>query len=318
MKISNIDASATATNKNEVVMNIFSTNVSVYDGVTDNKGRVMCLRDFLFSHEHQYEIQMLRHLENKEERDGWKRKLPQATIGGVFQPTRAIPNLQTSSGLICIDIDAKENPEISDWDDLKNKLAVIPQIAYCSLSVSANGLFAIIPLCYPDKHLLHFRQLQSDFWRMGIIIDAACSDITRMRCISYDTCPLINEQAIPYEGIYVEPPRRKNTIRVWDNAENDIISEVAECCRQIQWYSIDITRGYDQWLKVGCSLASIGEDGRQFFHVCSQQNLNYNESKTDKMFTDLLKRNYQNINIGTFFWICKQNNIQIKHNYKEK
>ena len=302
----------------KVIMNIFSTKVSVYDGVTDNKGKVVCLGDFLFSNEYSYEIQMLRHLNNKEERNAWKRKLPQATICGVFHPTRSIKNLQSRSGLICIDIDAKENPKISDWENLKGKLTVIPQIAYCSLSVSGNGLFAIIPLRHPDRHLLHFRQLQADFYKMGITIDAACSDITRMRCVSYDTHPLVNENVMPYEGIYVEPPRAIKPNRALDETSDGIVSEVADCCRQIQMSGIDITNGYEQWFRVGCSLASLGEDGREFFHICSQQNLEYKESKTDKMFTDLLKRNYQNINIGTFFWICKQNNIHIKLKYKDR
>ena len=96
------------------------------------------------------------------------------------------------------------------------------------------------------------------------------------------------------------------------SGRTDILSEVAACCKQIEQRGIDITDGYDQWLKVGCSLATLGEDGRDFFHLCSQQSMDYNESKTDKMFSDLLKRNYQNINIGTFFWLCKQNGILMK------
>lgn len=147
---------------------------------------------------------------------------------------------------------------------------------------------------------------------MGITIDAACSDITRMRCVSYDAHPIINENAIPYEGIYMEPPKVRRYLSYRNIRENDILSEVAACCKQIEQRGIDITDGYDQWLKVGCSLATLGEDGRDFFHLCSQQSMDYNESKTDKMFSDLLKRNYQNINIGTFFWLCKQNGILMK------
>lgn len=86
-----------------MIMNIFPINVSVYDGVMDNKGTISSLGDFLFSQERQYEILMLRHLSSKEERDSWKRKLPQATIGGVFQPTRSIQNIQYRSGLICVE-----------------------------------------------------------------------------------------------------------------------------------------------------------------------------------------------------------------------
>ena len=133
-----------------------------------------------------------------------------------------------------------------------------------------------------------------------------------MRCVSYDAHPIINENAIPYEGIYMEPPKVRRYLSYRNIRENDILSEVAACCKQIEQRGIDITDGYDQWLKVGCSLATLGEDGRDFFHLCSQQSMDYNESKTDKMFSDLLKRNYQNINIGTFFWLCKQNGILMK------
>lgn len=102
-----------------------------------------------------------------------------------------------------------------------------------------------------------------------------------------------------------------------DAKENPVISDwdaVKEQLAVIPQIAYDITDGYDQWLKVECSLAILGEDGRDFFHLCSQQSMDYSESKTDKMFSDLLKRNYQNINIGTFFWLCKQNGIQVKNN----
>ena len=124
--------------------------------------------------------------------------------------------------------------------------------------------------------------------------------------------PFLNEKAILYEGVYVEPPKVRRCFPYRNIKEDDILSEVAACCKQIEQRGIDITDGYDQWLKVGCSLATLGEDGRDFFHLCSQQSIDYNESKTNKMFSDLLKRNYQNINIGTFFWLCKQNGIKMK------
>ncbi len=292
-------------------MNIFSRQISVYDGVTDNVGRIMQLSDFLFPSEYINVIRMMRCITDKEERDKWKRQLPQATISGVFAPTRSIKNLKQHSGLICVDVDAKENQAITDWEDLKKQLAILPQIAYSSLSVSGNGVFAIIPLRYPQNHLQQFRQLQIDFDRMGITIDKACSDITRMRCMSYDEHPLINMDAIPYEGIYIEPPKKRLYNFCNSDSDKDIWL-VQQCCEQINRTGVDVTSGYDQWLKVGCSLASLGEDGRMYFHICSQQNLEYDELKTDKLFSDLLRRNYQDVNIGTFFWICQQHGIRTK------
>ena len=290
-------------------MSIFQNQISVYNGVTDNIGTTTSLGDFLFCKEYKGEIMKLRTIANKDERNVIKRTLPQATISGVFSPTRAKNNLSQHSGLICVDIDAKDNPEIKDWERLKQDLSVLPQIAYCALSVSGKGLFVIIPLRYPQKHLLQFRQLQMDFSKMGIVIDQACSDITRLRCLSYDEHPIINEDATLYEGVYVEKPKYHSFHPYLIYKGENTLAEVAACCRKINERGIDITTSYDDWLKVGCALATLGENGRTLFHICSQQNAKYNVAKTDKMFTDLLRRNYQQVNIGTFFWMCKQHGI---------
>nr|WP_302946414.1 BT4734/BF3469 family protein [uncultured Prevotella sp.] len=293
-------------------MDIFQTHISVYDGVTDNTGTIMPLGTFLFCKEYKDDILRLRAVFDKEKRNALKRSLPQATISGVFSPTRAKNNLSQHSGLICVDIDAKDNPDILDWETLKQDLSVLPQIAYCALSVSGKGLFLVIPLRYPEKHLKQFRQLQIDFRKMGIMIDSACSDITRLRCLSYDEHPIINENATLYEGVYVEKPKHKSFPTCFIYERENTSAEVAVCCRKIQQCGIDITASYDDWLKVGCALTTLGENGRSLFHICSQQNAKYNAAKTDKMFTDLLRRNYQQVNIGTFFWMCKQYGITTK------
>lgn len=293
-------------------MDIFQTHISVYNGVTDNTGTRMPLGTFLFCKEYKDDILRLRAVFDKEKRNALKRSLPQATISGVFSPTRAKNNLSQHSGLICVDIDAKDNPDILDWETLKQDLSVLPQIAYCALSVSGKGLFLVIPLRYPEKHLQQFRQLQIDFRKMGIMIDSACSDITRLRCLSYDEHPIINENATLYEGVYVEKPKHKSFPTCFIYEGENTSAEVAVCCRKIQQCGIDITASYDDWLKVGCALATLGERGRSLFHICSRQNAKYNAAKTYKMFTDLLRRNYQQVNIGTFFWMCKQYGITTK------
>lgn len=293
-------------------MDIFQTHISVYNGVTDNTGTRMPLGTFLFCKEYKDDILRLRAVFDKEKRNALKRSLPQATISGVFSPTRAKNNLSQHSGLICVDIDAKDNPDILDWETLKQDLSVLPQIAYCALSVSGKGLFLVIPLRYPEKHLQQFRQLQIDFRKMGIMIDSACSDITRLRCLSYDEHPIINENATLYEGVYVEKPKHKSFPTCFIYEGENTSAEVAVCCRKIQQCGIDITASYDDWLKVGCALATLGESGRSLFHICSRQNAKYNAAKTDKMFTDLLRRNYQQVNIGTFFWMSKQHGITTK------
>ena len=80
---------------------IFDTEISIYNGVRDVYGMTYKLRAFLFDTKHASEIEYLRSLPTKEERNKIKQRLPMACISGVFQPTRKAENLVKHSGLIC-------------------------------------------------------------------------------------------------------------------------------------------------------------------------------------------------------------------------
>ena len=118
---------------------IFDTEISVYNGVRDVYGTTCKLREFLFDKKHVPEIEQLRSLPTKEERNEIKKRLPMACISGIFQPTRKAENLVRHSGLICVDIDRQDNLHIDNWDEVKQELSKLPQIAHSSLSVSGNG-----------------------------------------------------------------------------------------------------------------------------------------------------------------------------------
>lgn len=287
---------------------IFDTEISVYNGVRDAYGATCSLRAFLFNRKHREEIEKLRSLPTKEQQSDIKKRLPMACVSGVFSPTRKAENIVKHSGLICIDIDRKENLHIENWNELKQELSKLKEIAYISLSVSGNGYFAIIPLRYPDYHKQQFEQLKRDFERMGIIIDRACGDVTRMRCLSYDAEPYINADAVPYTGYYVEP-RPANNYQYSGN--DDVLDKVAKCCDRIETNHIDITGDYQSWFIVGCALASLGENGRRFFHLCSSQNQAYKYAECDKKFTNLV-RTGKRIGIGSFFAICKDYGVAFK------
>lgn len=298
------------TNFENMKQDIFDTEVSIYNGVRDVYGTTCTLRSFLFDNRYVKEIARLRSLPTKEERNAIKRRLPQICVCGIFQPTRKADNLVKHSGLICLDVDRKDNQDIDNWTDLKQELAKLPQVAYISLSVSANGYFLILPLRYPEFHKQQFEQLKRDFSKMGITIDPACGDVSRLRCLSYDPHPYINPEAVPYEGYYVEPKPFIN----YQYSGGGVLDKVAKCCERIEANGIDITGDYQSWFTVGCALASLGEQGRQFFHACSCQNPKYNREETDKKFTNLL-RTGKRIGVGSFFEICKDYGITFKSNY---
>ena len=288
---------------------LFDTKISYYANVRDNVGTEISLRDFLFCDKYKEQIEHIRSITDEELQKSLKLQLPMATISGTFAPTCKAENLVTHSNLLCIDIDKKDNMDVDWFDDLKYEWHNIPQILYAGHSIRGKGWFAIFRIAYPDKHEAQFEALKRDFANCGLIIDKACKNVNRMRFISYDPEPYVNEDATLYNKVCVEP---KPTPHV-SYSDDDDIGLVEKCCRIITDRGIDITADYNDWFRVGAALASLGEPGRSLFHMVSSQNEKYKAAETDKKFDNVL-RSVNSIKKGTFFHICSQHGI----NWKEE
>ena len=265
---------------------LFDTKISYYRNVEDNVGTEISLRDFLFNDQHKEQIEYIRSISDEDKQKRLKLQLPVATISGTFAPTCKAENLVAHSNLLCIDIDKKDNMDVDWFDDLKHEWHNIPQILYAGRSIRGKGWFAIFRIAYPDKHEDQFEALKRDFANSGLIIDKACKNVNRMRFISYDPEPYINEDATLYTKVWVEP---KLTYHSSSAYSGDDMEQVEKCCHIIEDRSIDITATY----------------------MVSSQNAKYKASETDKKFDNLL-RNVSNIKIGTFFHICSQHGINWK------
>ena len=287
---------------------LFERKVSWFTNMRDTEPKDTTLGEFLAKGgEYRVQIEKLRSCRNTDERKYLKSQLPQATVSGVFSSSRKAANLVEHSGLICVDIDAKENPDVDDFAHLKeNVLKQIVEVAYASRSVGGKGYFVIIKLAYPGRHLHQFRALKKDFAKFCITIDGACSDVSRLRCLSYDEEPFINENAPLYKGIEEEPKRIVHSFRPfnYDGRADDTDERVYMACMEIKSRHIDMTEVYEDWVNIGFSLASLGESGREYFHIVSGQNAKYTERETDRKFDGFLRGNGR-IGIGTFFHYCK-------------
>lgn len=290
------------------MISLFDTKISFYSNVEDNVGTEIPLRDFLFCNQYKEQIEYIRSIEDEEQQKSLKKQLPLATISGTFVPIRKAENLVTHSNLLCIDIDKKDNMGVTWFDDLKHEWHNIPQILYAGRSIRGKGWFAIFRIAYPDRHKAQFEALQRDFISSGLIIDQACKDVCRMRFISYDPEPYVNEAATLYTKVWMEPKPAYHSSCTYSGGD---MEQVERCCRIIADRGIDITATYDDWFHVGAALASLGERGRNLFHLVSSQNAKYKAAETDKKFDNLL-RNVSSINIGTFFHICSLHGINRK------
>lgn len=291
------------TNKED---SIFDRKISWFTSMRDVEPKGTTLGEFLaMGVEYREQLERLRSCRNADERKYLKIQLPQATISGVFQGMRKADNLVAHSGLICVDIDAKDNPDVSDFEHLKeNVLSRIEEVAYAAHSVGGKGYFVILKLAYPGRHAAQFRELKKDFAKYGITIDGACSDVSRLRCLSYDEAPFVNDDASLYKGVEEAPKRIAQPFRPRYSFTDDTDERVYMACMEIKRRHIDMTENYDDWINLGFSLASLGEEGRKYFHIVSQQNPKYSQRETDRKFDGFLRGNGR-IGIGTFFHYCK-------------
>lgn len=303
-------------------MNILETPITIFDSVTSTNGRVASLAEFLDDTSSHQLIQQIRMTEGKTERTRLKSGLPCATISAICPDGRKADDAFEHTGLICIDIDGQDNPVFGSGAELKAEVCKVSEAAYCSLSASGNGCFAIFRLSHPENHLGHFLALQRLFKsRLGIVIDGQCKDVKRLRFASYDSEPYINNNAEPFRIIDAATNPKPNPTkasmamgqRSWNENPETTLDKVARLTEEVVRRRIDLTNGYSKWVEIGMALANLDESGREFFHAVSSVYSGYDRAKADTKFTNLL-RTTRKVTIGTFFHHCEAYGVTLDGN----
>ena len=302
--------------------NIFDINVSGFDNYTNSTPKEVNLFTFLTSKKYSNKVDEIRSEPDKKIRDKIKATLPAITPSGIFSPTRADNNLIKHSGFICIDIDLKGNECLNNYNNLKDELCKIPNVAFCGLSVSGTGYFVLIPIKEPQHHKEYFNTLSIAFQDMNISIDKSCVNISRLRGYSYDNDYYINNDAEVWDVlppiIEVVPPTkeivRKQPVISYNSNNTDSTQYFFETClKVIQTNYIDITSDYKQWfLLLGCLSNHFGEAGRQYAHIISQYHPNYNYNETDYEFTKAMTNTTKKTDLSYFFKCCKEFGVTYK------
>ena len=271
-------------------------------------------------------VEKLRNTSNDKERKRLKNSLPAITVSGIFSKRRA-DCMISPSNLICIDIDGKDNPSVSDMEVLKARLAKLSYVMYCGLSASGKGLFCIIQYDDFGKHKLHFNALQQEFEEMGIIIDSSCSDICRLRFYSYDEYPYMNWNAEVYthtleksntthlkskEVIPKNSPDRQisNETPQYLSLEEELLQssnldfasatplckteEAERLLNLVIERKIDITQIYNDWIKIGLVIKNLfGEKGLDLFLNVSSFYPNYSQEEAENKYFELNEKRYR-------------------------
>ncbi|MBI9057773.1 MAG: PriCT-2 domain-containing protein [Labilibaculum sp.] len=232
-----------------------------------------------------------------------KQSLPAATMSGTCT-YRNEKHLQ-HNGLICIDIDTKDNKELfktSSPDILKQKISKLPFVYLVAESVRA-GLYALIQIENANLHREYFKSLQAEFKAIGVVIDKSCSDPIRARIYSYDANYKLNENATIYSKILKPEPKQASTPIKNTISTNELFNR---CLSQIEATQTDITTGRIGWIKIASAIASeFGSGGLEFFHRVSCYHPEYEPKECKRTYLHIAKN--PKCTISTFFNTC--------HNY---
>ena len=195
--------------------------------------------------------------------------------------TRKHEYVLSKNNLLVLDIDKKDNPTIT-MDYLKTALFKLPYIYAVSKSIRGNGLFAIVLIEDINQLVSHFKAIEKEYAECGIVIDAACKDLTRARFISYDPDILIkrNTEIIPYTKKYIEPvhiPTFKLPTQSSNSLSDDDVFVYKTISKIIDYgYSSD---DYSQWLVDAFRLGTLGSLGEDLFLLLSKNSRGYKSER---------------------------------------
>lgn len=156
-----------------------------------------------------------------------KKKLPAFTATGTFDG-RGDGAFQTHSGVVQIDIDGKDNPDLT-YDQMWRKVVKCPHVYAAFKSPSGNGIKALFR-CPPDRaaHAGSFYAGVQWLEAKGITVDKPVCALSQMCFISWDPDLYHNEEAVEIEP--VEVTRDKAALVEYDESRDE--EEILDACRE--------------------------------------------------------------------------------------
>lgn len=236
----------------------------------------------------------------KDEADAIKKKLTGVSPSGVFNPRNA-NGLIKHSGLICIDIDAKDQICPIDEEQLKEN-------EYCYAlhrSVGGEG-FAMYIKIDKTRHIDSFLGLEKYLLdELNIVIDKSCKDVCRLRFVSYDPDLYINEKAKLFKKYLPKVPKKQQIPQVLF-----VKSDFDEMVNKAS--SMNLFDDYKDYIEIAFALASeFKENGRIYFHSLCSGSAKYDRKQADKDYDKAVRRNETGITIKTFYYHCKNAGIPL-------
>ncbi|MEZ7747117.1 AAA family ATPase [Prevotella jejuni] len=266
--------------------------------------------------EHKKEIEAVRRIDRQANESEYKKAkdnilsfIPSCVCKGK---TGKAENVEHVNNLIAIDLDAKDNENIT-IEEMRKKINSLPYVMYSSLSIGGKGMYALIPILESNKNDFKavFNALNEDFIKLGLKLDGSCVNVNRERYMSIDKAEYWNKQCEIYTKKINIPTQAHDTHkRVESSAETTLTEKDKEkvdlMIEDIKANKIQLSKKHKDTLGLANCLANIlGEKGRDLLHIIRSQREGYDENKTDKNFDYALDHLDDNERYGLGFLISK-------------
>ena len=181
-------------------MSKFSTFDSVKLTAPSEEATAQELIGAIKSDAYKAEVDAIRSAPDKDTRSELKAQLPAVTASGVFSK-RAASALVKHSGILIADLDLDENPQLLEPEQLASarKRLCADKHIYFLFSSPSGGLKAGVKIdaTDADSHKAAFASVKDWFAENhGLVIDKACSDVSRLCFLSHDPNACIKSQPL--------------------------------------------------------------------------------------------------------------------------
>ena len=190
--------------------NKFSTFKSVKDTTPGEELTAKAFIDVIKGSHYKMLVDQIRSAPDKDTRSALKAKLPAVTASGVFSK-RAASALVEHSGILIADVDLDDNPQLMDagqMDAISQKLRSHYYTHFLFVSPSGGLKVGVkIDATDADTHKAAFLTVREWFSStFGLVIDKACSDVSRLCFLSHDPNAYYNAKSDIIETSEIEKP----------------------------------------------------------------------------------------------------------------
>lgn len=289
-------------------------DVNYFNSIKDIKPKKMNLKALLMGNNSKRNnelVEKIRAMSDKKERQELKQELLNFAINCNFKGSRSASNVFEKTGLIYIDIDFQDNAEIIN--DIPDILESIQNVIFYKKSCSGKGYQAIIPYSKSLDFTKVWYSIENDFAELGIKIDPATKDISRVTFYSYDPDYYYNPNSELYTKTLDRSNKDKFKTKDIPNQkynENNKSTYIKNLIAYLDTNNISLDNDdYSTWEKICLAVISeFGEEGIDIFKALSHNSDKYDEDDTEKFYTDHLIRysDSNQVDFGTIKYYARQ------------